>query len=129
MGLAKALANLDRPQDALAVYQQIVTPDSQLAQADLLAETDPKQALAPRSRFALSGRLVECDPHPGGAEAHHGDAAALPARRAKRRRFRRRRRLSANRPGPDGRATGRRKPRARRCWTASDELAGYPCQR
>ena len=46
MGLAKATANLDRPQDALAVYQQIVTPDSQLAQADLLAETDPKQALA-----------------------------------------------------------------------------------
>ena len=46
MGIAKATANLDRPQDALAVYQQIATPDSQLAQADLLAETDPKQALA-----------------------------------------------------------------------------------
>jgi len=46
MGLAKATANLDRPKDALAIYQTINTPDSQLAQADLLAETDPKQALA-----------------------------------------------------------------------------------
>jgi soluble lytic murein transglycosylase len=46
MGLAKALANLGRPQDALAIYQKIDTPDSRLAQADLLADTDPAQALA-----------------------------------------------------------------------------------
>ncbi len=46
MGLAQTLASLDRPQDALALYQSIKTPDSQLAQANLLAETDPKQALA-----------------------------------------------------------------------------------
>jgi soluble lytic murein transglycosylase len=46
MGLAKALANLGRAKEALAIYQPIKTPDSQLAQADLLAESDPKQALA-----------------------------------------------------------------------------------
>jgi soluble lytic murein transglycosylase len=46
MGLAKALANLKRTNEALAIYQPIKTPDSELAQADLLAESDPKQALA-----------------------------------------------------------------------------------
>jgi peptidoglycan lytic transglycosylase len=45
-GLAKATASLGRTQDALAIYQGIKTPDSQLAQADLLAESDPVQALA-----------------------------------------------------------------------------------
>ncbi len=46
MGLARTLAKLNRTKDALAIYQQIKTPDSQLAQADLLEDTDPKQALA-----------------------------------------------------------------------------------
>ena len=45
MGLAQTLASLNRTQDALAIYQQIKTPDSQLAQANLLEDTDPKQAL------------------------------------------------------------------------------------
>jgi len=43
--LAQTLANLNRTKDALAIYQQIKTPDSQLAQADLVEDTDPKQAL------------------------------------------------------------------------------------
>lgn len=43
MGLARTLAKLNRTKDALAIYQQIKTPDSQLAQADLLEDTDPKQ--------------------------------------------------------------------------------------
>jgi soluble lytic murein transglycosylase len=46
MGLAQTLAKLDRPKDALAIYQRIKTADSQSAQADLLEATDPKQALA-----------------------------------------------------------------------------------
>jgi soluble lytic murein transglycosylase len=46
MGLAQTLANLNRTKDALAIYQQIKTPDSQLAQADLLEDTDPNQARA-----------------------------------------------------------------------------------
>jgi soluble lytic murein transglycosylase len=45
-GLAQALAKLDRPQDALAIYQKVKTADSQIAQADLVAGTDAKQALA-----------------------------------------------------------------------------------
>jgi peptidoglycan lytic transglycosylase len=45
IGLAQALANLDRPQDALAIYEKINTPDSRLAQADLLRDADPAQAL------------------------------------------------------------------------------------
>ncbi len=46
MGLAQTLASLNRTKDALAIYQQIKTPDSQLAQANLLEDTDAKQALA-----------------------------------------------------------------------------------
>ncbi len=46
IGLAQTLGSMNRPQDALALYQTIKTPDSQLAQANLLAETDPKQSLA-----------------------------------------------------------------------------------
>jgi soluble lytic murein transglycosylase len=46
MGLARALERLNRPQEALALYGKMKTADSQLAQADLLADTDPKQALA-----------------------------------------------------------------------------------
>jgi soluble lytic murein transglycosylase len=45
MGLARTLEKLDRAKEALAIYQGIKTPDSQAAQADLLATTDPKQAL------------------------------------------------------------------------------------
>lgn len=43
--LAAALAALGRAPDALALYQQIKTPDSELAQAGLLEDTDPNQAL------------------------------------------------------------------------------------
>jgi soluble lytic murein transglycosylase len=46
MRLAQTLAKLNRTKDALAIYQQIKTPDSQLAQADLVEDTDPNQALA-----------------------------------------------------------------------------------
>ncbi len=46
MGLAQTLVALNRSKDALALYQQVKTPDSQLAQANLLEDTDPKQALA-----------------------------------------------------------------------------------
>lgn len=45
MRLAQTLSNLGKTQDALALYQQIKTPDSQLAQADLLEASDPNQAL------------------------------------------------------------------------------------
>ncbi len=45
MGLAQSLVSLNRSKDALAIYQQIKTPDSQIAQASLLQDTDPKQAL------------------------------------------------------------------------------------
>ncbi len=46
MGLAQSLASLNRNKEALAIYQQIKTPESRLAQADLLEDTDPKQALS-----------------------------------------------------------------------------------
>ncbi len=46
MGLAQALADLDRTEDALAIYRQIKTPDSRSAQAGLLEDADPEQALA-----------------------------------------------------------------------------------
>ncbi len=46
MGLAQTLVSLNRTKDALAIYEQIKTPDSQLVQANLLEDSDPKQALA-----------------------------------------------------------------------------------
>jgi soluble lytic murein transglycosylase len=46
MGLARMLEHLDRAKDALAIYRKINTPDSRLAQADLLRDSDAKQALA-----------------------------------------------------------------------------------
>jgi soluble lytic murein transglycosylase len=45
MGLARAQANLNRTKEALASYQPINTPDSELAQAELLAEITPTQAI------------------------------------------------------------------------------------
>jgi len=46
MGLARALARLDRTDEALSLYQEIDTPDSHLAQAELLEEEEPAEALA-----------------------------------------------------------------------------------
>jgi soluble lytic murein transglycosylase len=46
MGLAKALVRLGRVDEALKLYQKIDTPDSRLAQASLLEEKDPDQAIA-----------------------------------------------------------------------------------
>jgi len=46
LGLAWALEHLDRPDEALSLYEEIDTPDSQLAQAELLEEEEPNQALA-----------------------------------------------------------------------------------
>ena len=46
LGLAGALARLDRPDEALSLYQGMDTPDSQLAQAELLEEEEPDEALA-----------------------------------------------------------------------------------
>lgn len=46
MKLAAALAALGRAQDALAIYQEIKTPESQLAQASLLEDTDPNQSVS-----------------------------------------------------------------------------------
>ena len=37
---------LGRPDEALSVYQTVDTPDSQLAQAELLEEEEPDEALA-----------------------------------------------------------------------------------
>ncbi len=45
-GLASALVHLGRYDEALSLYREIDTPDSQLAQAELLVEEDPDQALA-----------------------------------------------------------------------------------
>jgi len=45
-GLARALVRLDRPDEALSLYQTVDTPDSRLAQAELLEEEDPDEALA-----------------------------------------------------------------------------------
>lgn len=45
-GLAQVLVKLDRVDEALSVYQQIDTPDSRLAQAELLEAEDPDNALA-----------------------------------------------------------------------------------
>jgi len=49
LGLARVLTRLDRPDEALSLYQAIDTPDSQLAQAELLEELEeeePDKALA-----------------------------------------------------------------------------------
>jgi len=46
LGLAQVLVRLDRPDEALSLYQAMDTPDSQLGQAELLEEEDPNQALA-----------------------------------------------------------------------------------
>ena len=46
LGLAWVLEHLDRPDEALSFYEDIDTPDSQLAQAELLEEEEPNQALA-----------------------------------------------------------------------------------
>lgn len=45
MGLARTLVSLNRTKEALALYRQIKTADSQTAQADLLEDTDPNQAM------------------------------------------------------------------------------------
>jgi len=46
LGLAQVLVSLGRPDEALSLYRPINTPDSRLAQAELLEEEDPDQALA-----------------------------------------------------------------------------------
>ncbi|MBL7064325.1 MAG: transglycosylase SLT domain-containing protein [Anaerolineae bacterium] len=46
LGLARVLARLDRPGETLSLYRTIDTLDSQLAQAELLEEEDPDEALA-----------------------------------------------------------------------------------
>lgn len=46
LGLAGVLADLDRAEDALSLYRTVNTPDSWLAQAELLEEEDPEQALS-----------------------------------------------------------------------------------
>ncbi|MEE8163378.1 MAG: transglycosylase SLT domain-containing protein [Anaerolineae bacterium] len=46
LGLAWVLEHLDRPDEALSLYEEIDTPDSQLAQAELLEDEEPNQALA-----------------------------------------------------------------------------------
>jgi hypothetical protein len=44
--LARVLARLGRTDEALAIYETVETPDSQLARAELLETEDPDQALA-----------------------------------------------------------------------------------
>jgi len=46
LALGRVLVRLGRPDEALSLYQTVDTPDSQLAQAELLEEEDPDQALA-----------------------------------------------------------------------------------
>ena len=46
LGLAQALVRLGHPDEALSLYQAMDTPDSWLAQAELLEEENPDQALA-----------------------------------------------------------------------------------
>lgn len=46
LGLAQVFVRLGRPDEALSLYQTINTPDSLLAQAELLEEEDPDEALA-----------------------------------------------------------------------------------
>ena len=45
LGLARALARLGRPEEALSLYRTIDTLDSHLAQAELLEEENPDEAL------------------------------------------------------------------------------------
>jgi soluble lytic murein transglycosylase len=45
LGLAQALDRLDRPDEALSLYRGIDSPESRLAQAELLADEDPEEAL------------------------------------------------------------------------------------
>ena len=45
LGLAQVLARLDRPDEALDLYEVIDTADSQLGQAELLEEEEPDRAL------------------------------------------------------------------------------------
>jgi soluble lytic murein transglycosylase len=44
--LARVLANLDRPTEAMSICLTIDTPDSQLIEAELLEEDEPEEALA-----------------------------------------------------------------------------------
>ena len=46
LGLARTMARLGQADDALSLYQTVDGPDSGLAQAELLEEKDPDQALA-----------------------------------------------------------------------------------
>jgi soluble lytic murein transglycosylase len=46
LGLAQVWLQLGHPDEALSLYQTIDTPDSRLAQAELLEEEDPDEALA-----------------------------------------------------------------------------------
>jgi soluble lytic murein transglycosylase len=46
LGLAQVLVRLDRPDEALSLYQEVDTLDSRLAQAELLEQGDPDEALA-----------------------------------------------------------------------------------
>ena len=46
LGLAQVFVHLGRPDEALSLYRTIDTPDSRLAQAELLEEEDPDEALA-----------------------------------------------------------------------------------
>jgi soluble lytic murein transglycosylase len=46
LGLARVLARLARPDEALSLYQTVDTPDSRLGQAELLEGEEPDQALA-----------------------------------------------------------------------------------
>ena len=46
LGLAQVFVRLGRPDEALSLYQTTDTPDSRLAQAELLEEEDPGEALA-----------------------------------------------------------------------------------
>jgi len=46
MGLARVRARLGRTDEALSLYQEIDTPDSRLAQAELMEDEEPTEALA-----------------------------------------------------------------------------------
>jgi soluble lytic murein transglycosylase len=46
LGLAQVLVRLGRSDEALSLYQTTDTPDSRLAQAELLEEEDPEEAVA-----------------------------------------------------------------------------------
>lgn len=45
VGLAETLVSLGRPDEAWSLYEEIDTPDSQLAQAEMLEEESPDQAV------------------------------------------------------------------------------------